>query len=441
MKKLILTIIAMAVVFAGHSQIDIGGKIKNKLNDRANQKTDEAIDKGLNEAENDAKKSTKKKDKNSKDGAQTTTTEEQTQGTPTSSAAGEKPNGDNRDLKSYSKFDFIPGDKVTFYDDFTQAAIGDFPANWNTSGTGEVVTIGSNTTERWLKWGAGVSYAPTLTTPFPDNFTMEFDLFLNKGENSTGAERNDPYFGLTIYSSGKDEFDGSEGGKAGVNLTTQGAWQIQNWSEGEDVRAIGESKQITNSTLYGKKTHISVWGQKQRLRIYVNETKVLDLPQAIPAGFVYNRIKFINNPGLNLSNDDAGEIYLANIRVAIGAPDMRSKLITDGKLVTRGITFNSGSDLIKAESYGTLKEIAQVLKDNAAVKVKIIGHTDSDGADAANLELSKKRAAAIKNSLIKDFGIDESRLVTDGKGEAEPVSPNTSAEGKANNRRVEFIKL
>ena len=82
-----------------------------------------------------------------------------------------------------------------------------------------------------------------------------------------------------------------------------------------------------------------------------------------------------------------------------------------------------------------------MLKDNAAVRVKIIGHTDSDGDDNSNLALSKKRAEAVKNSLAKDFGVEAARMDTDGKGEAEPASPNTSPENKANNRRVEFIKL
>jgi len=88
-----------------------------------------------------------------------------------------------------------------------------------------------------------------------------------------------------------------------------------------------------------------------------------------------------------------------------------------------------------------MKDIANVLTENSSVKVKIIGHTDSDGSDADNLALSKKRAESVKASLTKDFGIDATRLETDGKGESQPVDKNTTAEGKANNRRVEFIKL
>jgi outer membrane protein OmpA-like peptidoglycan-associated protein len=88
-----------------------------------------------------------------------------------------------------------------------------------------------------------------------------------------------------------------------------------------------------------------------------------------------------------------------------------------------------------------LKEIATVLNDNPGVKVKIIGHTDADGKDADNLVLSQQRAAAVKSILSGEFKIDASRMQTDGKGETQPLDKNTSAEGKANNRRVEFIKV
>ena len=81
-----------------------------------------------------------------------------------------------------------------------------------------------------------------------------------------------------------------------------------------------------------------------------------------------------------------------------------------------------------------------MLKENADVKVKIVGHTDSDGDENKNLDLSKRRAESVKNTLTKEFGINESRMETDGIGETKPVSKNDTPAGKANNRRVEFIK-
>ena len=120
---------------------------------------------------------------------------------------------------------------------------------------------------------------------------------------------------------------------------------------------------------------------------------------------------------------------------------MRSKLLTDGKLISYGIYFDSGKDIVKPESYGSLNDIAKVLAENPTVKINIVGHTDSDGDDAMNLDLSKRRAANVKNSLVKDFGIAADRITTDGKGETQALVPNTSVENKAINRRVEFIKL
>ncbi|HEX2523287.1 MAG TPA: OmpA family protein, partial [Terriglobia bacterium] len=70
----------------------------------------------------------------------------------------------------------------------------------------------------------------------------------------------------------------------------------------------------------------------------------------------------------------------------------------------------------------------------------IVGHTDSDGDDAKNLDLSKRRAASVKNMLASEFQIDAGRMETDGKGESQPADKNATAAGRANNRRVEFVK-
>jgi outer membrane protein OmpA-like peptidoglycan-associated protein len=180
--------------------------------------------------------------------------------------------------------------------------------------------------------------------------------------------------------------------------------------------------------------HVSIWRQKTRVRVYINDKKIWDLPRLVAEGLKFNSLYFRNDG----ATDDNDAYYIGAIRLAIGAPDTRNKLITEGKFVTRGILFDVNSDKIKPESYGALKDIANVLTENGEVKVQIIGHTDSDGDDAKNMELSKKRAEAVKQALIKQFGIDGSRLTTDGKGESQPSDNNTSPEGKANNRRVEL---
>ena len=169
----------------------------------------------------------------------------------------------------------------------------------------------------------------------------------------------------------------------------------------------------------------------------MNEEKIWDVPRAFTNGINYNSLLIMRGN----SHNPEDRYLFSNIRLAVGAADTRNRLVTEGKFVTRGILFDVNSDRIRGESYGVLKDIATVLNENADLKVKIIGHTDSDGDDKSNLDLSKRRAESVKAILTKEFGIDAGKLQTDGKGEGEPIDKNTSGEGKANNRRVEFIKL
>ncbi len=344
---------------------------------------------------------------------------------------------------SYSKFDFVPGDKLIFFDDFAGDNVGDFPGKWNTNGKGEVVT--SNVYPgKWLKMRNATTYLPGISSSkFPENYTLEYDMIAS-GEDRTGSF-NIEFTSLPNKNQVPVASDPS--GNTGLSILTEmqpdGTIRYQTQSV---INTNGEQKDggantdINDNTIQGKageKFHVSIAVNKQRLRFYVNDKKVLDLPNLLPAGN-YNSIIFRM---WAWAEDHPFDALISNIRYAEGTTDVRSKLMTEGKLVTRGILFDVNSDRIKAESYGALKEISQVLKDNAAVKVKIIGHTDSDGDDNSNLALSKRRASAVKNSLNKDFGIEMERMETDGKGESESVSPNTTSEGKANNRRVEFIKL
>ena len=183
-----------------------------------------------------------------------------------------------------------------------------------------------------------------------------------------------------------------------------------------------------------QKYHLSFWAQKQRMRMYVNDQKVLDLPRGLQPNYTYNIFRIENNA------EEVSQL-IGNFRIAAGLPDMRNKLITEGKLISYGILFDVNSDKLKPESNPTIKEIAQILKDNPTVKISIVGHTDSDGDNALNMDLSKRRALSVKNELVKTYTIEATRIQTDGKGESQSLAPNDNALNKAKNRRVEFIKL
>ena len=327
-------------------------------------------------------------------------------------------------LQSYSKFDFVPGAKVIFFDDFSQDAVGDFPALWFSNGSGEVVTL-NNFPGKWLNVTASGCYYPDRDLLTTENFTVEFDLICNFEEGQA--------FGLGFYIVSGNVKDPNEGGAipgaAGVK-TTISSTDISFAGYDKNDYTLDGSSNI--NTISGEKVHYSYWIQKQRMRIYVNEKKVVDSPRILPAGYKFNILRF---------EIDESKPYISNFRVAAGLPDTRNKLITEGKLVTYGIYFDVNKDVVKPESYGTLKDIAAVLNEVPDVKVKIFGHTDADGEDAKNMDLSKRRAASVKNELVKSFGVNGDRIVTDGLGETKPVAPNDTPVNKALNRRVEFVKL
>jgi len=182
--------------------------------------------------------------------------------------------------------------------------------------------------------------------------------------------------------------------------------------------------------------HVSIWRQKERVRVYVNQEKVWDIPKGAAIDAKFNSIVFSVTYA-----EEVVKHFIGNLRLAVGALDTRKKILEQNKWVTHGILFDVNSATIRPESYGTLKEMANVLKEYADLKVKIVGHTDADGKDDTNLDLSKHRAESVKAALAKEFGIDENRMETDGKGESEPIDKNDNPAGKANNRRVEFIKI
>ena len=139
--------------------------------------------------------------------------------------------------------------------------------------------------------------------------------------------------------------------------------------------------------------------------------------------------------------DGKERLFIKNLKVAEGGVDLRRQLIAEGKVSTNGILFDSGSAKIQPQSMGIIRQISQVLQQESSLVLNIVGHTDSDGSDEANMKLSGDRAAAVKDALVNIYGINAARLSTEGKGESQPVADNGSPEGKAQNRRVEFIKI
>ncbi len=398
--------------------------VERRVEDKAEEVTEKAMDKAEESVTKDGKKETEKSDDEKGD---ETIVEEERLEEAAGSTLQSSPQVTPQKLTSTSQYDFVPGDQILYFDDFSQDAIGDFPAHWTTNGSGEVKTV-SIASGRWFHMnGEDATYCYTHQIDFPDNFIVEYDIIPDDNFN----------YGIqfTLYQERSDHpqemNDDLFPGEAGLHIVaSHDVWETKGYKDTEDWLTGQATK---NPVVREKENHLIIWVQKRRVRIYHQNAKVLDMPTNIYPNVKFNRMRFSGW-------DRYSAPYVSNLKITTASPDTRSKLITEGKLVTYGITFDVNKADIKPESFGTLKSIADVLKENGSVKVKIVGHTDSDGDDAKNLELSLRRAQSVKNELVSKFGIDASRIETEGAGETTPVASNDTPANKALNRRVEFVK-
>lgn len=440
MKQLLVALVLLA---AAPAQAQLLNRIKNMARDKAENKvvreTGKAVDSVLDGKH--GKKSSQPAAGKQEPGSSTSAKQANEQ-----VAAGKPASPDSTavasNFKVYSNYDFVPGDKVIAWEDFSQDARGDFPAKWNTNAGGEIVSL-EGEPGQWLAIDKPGVYMPEFITELPDNFTLEFEVGCNPGFRNRSSPLSFAVAALrkpeeyTFYMQGS-------GGRTGFNT-----WVLPMSTDGQSGRfgytaSVGGNESTRQDNGITQQFHattknfmkVAIWRQKTRIRVYFNEEKVADVARALTATG-YNALVF----SLTSARTEPDRYFISNIRLAAGTPDLRNKLLTEGKFVTTGILFDVNSDHIKPESYGVLKEIAGVLKDNAALRVKITGHTDSDGEAAYNLNLSKQRAAAVKNALATAFGIAAERMDTDGKGETMPADKANTPTAKANNRRVEFEKL
>lgn len=436
MKQLVL-LFCMTIFLAGTASaqlINPKATAKRKAEERANSRTDQGIDRGLDKIEEGLKGIFKKKDKKKKKSGDSTEEASAEEGTmsETSSESAETP---AQRFKSYSKFDFIPGEKLLAYEDFSQDAVGDFPAKWNTNASGEVVSI-EGAPGQWLKVPKQGLFFPDFIDDIPENATIEFDMVIdmeNMSNNQSGLKVI-----LPRKQANRLTYDHMFSSETAVRLDVHPSGSEGYFSS--DATVIDETGQtvISNemdNNLWnpGAINRISIWRQGTRVRLYLNENKIWDLPRAFMANVPYTLLfaTYMWGDG----------VYISNIRIAAGQPDTRSALISKGRFSTTGILFDVNSDKINPASYGVLKDIAATLKANPAIQVQIVGHTDSDGEAAANQSLSERRAQAVVTILQQEFSIEAGRLKASGKGESEPVVDNNTPQNKAMNRRVEFINL
>ncbi len=431
MKHLILLLNIVFVLSLNSNAQVINPKeaAKQKSEGWTNNKIEEGIDSGLDKIDQGLGgllKMKKKKDASEKN-EELENGEESIDKNPSETTLETPQDVKKMQLQSTTQYDFVPGDQILYYEDFSQDNVGDLPMLWVSNGSGEVKTL--NIAEgKWFHMnGEDAVYCYTKSIEFPVNFIMEFDLIPD-------ADYTDGSI-LTFYEESEHRELNAElyPGSKGLHVVIGSElWETKGYDTEDDEWLEGQGKKATVER--ENVNHIIIWVQNRRVRIYHKGEKVVDMGTNIFAGTKFNRFRFSGW-------DRASLPYIGNIKITTASPDTRSKLLTEGKLISYGIYFDSGKDEVKSESFGSIKEIANVLKENPELRIEINGHTDSDGNDASNLDLSKRRAASVKSYLVNQFQIDASRILTDGKGETLPIENNATPQGKAKNRRVEFIKL
>ncbi len=344
-----------------------------------------------------------------------------------------------RAQSEWNKFDFVPGDEVIFYDQLEGEQLGEFPSKWELiEGEAEIQKVNGENVIALMKGGRIMPLIEPTWNYLPDVYTIEFDYYEFMEKNG------EDYGEINFMSMPADEH----------NLIWP-LWSIRflnyigennhiSWNDdSKDIytsfadEAITTGKGLSNTNHldkveFNKWHHISISVNKRAVKVYFDETRVLNVP--------------------NFKNPNSGffgfhyccattqyPAYIKNIRFAKGAKPLYDRMMTDGKFITYGITFDVGKSVIKPESMGEINRIVQLMNDNPELKFEVQGHTDNTGNAASNQTLSEARAKAIVDKLV-EMGISADRLTSVGKGQTSPIADNSTEEGKAKNRRVEFVK-
>lgn len=435
MKNTSLLIVLLALFFNTQAQAQFFKKIKEKAERKIEQKVDQQIDKEIDDVLDGEEKKKEKKKKRKKKSSNSETNDE--------SIENDVETTPEIAFEVYSKYDFIPGEKLIAYEDFSSDAVGDLPQKWNTNLSSEVVTV-NTAPGNWMRIGKGLGVYVFSEIPndIPEDFTLEFDIIYDFKLNTWAFKRffsvllsdlEDPNMFIGRHNQGKHyskiRVSMGDGAGRGVFFTKETRNPALN------IRGKGYPSSFTKEGFPFEITHISILKKGTRIKVYANEEKVIDIPRATEPNIAFKTIRFESE----ITTDDQ-HVYINNIKFATGVKSS-DRLFENGSYQAHGITFDSGSASIKASSYATLKQIAQVMNANPDKSYQIVGHTDNNGSDSINIPLSENRAEAVKNILKKEFAIDASRLQTLGKGSSEPLSQENTPTAKAQNRRVEIVQL
>ena len=323
------------------------------------------------------------------------------------------------DARIWENYDFVPGNKVLFYTDFSEDRVGNFARGLKYL-NGPMEIVERDDVKMLRATGLGELLIP-LGRKLPPKFTLEIDVL-------TAA--NAPLGDRIRIEGGKSHEQGDE-------QSVEISWGPQH----STLHGGGQNRGLSQlhltdaeaAKLVDRPAHIRILMDSGYFKMYANEKRLYNIPELQFRRDSVIRVALVANA------DDA--IFLTSIRAAESETDvLYDALLKKGRWATQGILFATGKAELQPESRPVLKEIASTMKKYADLKILIEGHTDNVGAAASNLSLSDARAAAVKTALVSEFGLDAARITTKGFGDTKPSAPNATAIGRAQNRRVEIVK-
>ncbi|MGE0554131.1 MAG: OmpA family protein [Gemmatimonadales bacterium] len=321
----------------------------------------------------------------------------------------------------WANYDFVPGDSILFYDDYRNDRVGNFPRRLEfIEGNWEIVSSGD---ARFLRaTSAGLIKIP-LPDTLPDRFTVEFMVNTTHGNS---------YVYLTTGPAFHGPDRSYQGSAVVVRSTNAGITPVRN--AGPEAMTLYQQDLLRKFRNERTAMPIRIMADGDYMKVYLQEHRVANVPNA-----VFPRTDALYLAASSVTPEAPG--LIGPIRIAAGGRDLYDRLEADGRVATQGILFAVDSDRLRPESTPTLEEIGRMLQDHPDLRLTIEGHTDADGDADYNLDLSQRRAAAVKTFIVAEYKIDGSRLETAGFGESQPAADNGTPEGKQQNRRVELVRL